>query len=176
MGGIRRLPSGSFQARIQVDGQSWAETFGTLAEARQWLLLIDAARIEGTLPSRLLVSAFVDLWVATLPRQLATSRRQDLIAFVLPTLGKRPVASVTPTDVHLLMNTVREQSCDRCCDRVLRTLDALFAAAAHDYGIIGRSPVAMPVRTGPAGGDDRLLAASSSQAAATIDAALGQLE
>jgi hypothetical protein len=35
--GVDRLPSGSYRARLMVDGQTYSSTFATEAEAHEWL-------------------------------------------------------------------------------------------------------------------------------------------
>jgi hypothetical protein len=34
---VDRLPSGSYRARLMVDGQTYSSTFATEAEAHEWL-------------------------------------------------------------------------------------------------------------------------------------------
>ena len=50
--GIRRLPSGGYQARLQVDGIRRGATFETRVEAEEWLVITQAKAITGTLPQQ----------------------------------------------------------------------------------------------------------------------------
>lgn len=139
---IRRLPSGSFQARVTVDGQAWADTFSTRAEAEDWVVLIRARRIKGMLPQRMPVSQYATRWMQGYDRSPANTRRfhaTNLVRFILPRIGQRGVASVTPSDITVLLNAVIDEVSVACADRVYRTLSAYFRSAAAD-GLIDRSP------------------------------------
>ena len=59
---IRKLPSGSFQARLMIDGHQHAETFATLQEAEDWQIVTRARSITGSLPGRMSVREYSLRW------------------------------------------------------------------------------------------------------------------
>ena len=44
--GVDQLPSGSYRARLMVDGQTYTATFPTEAEADEWLVVARGRAIE----------------------------------------------------------------------------------------------------------------------------------
>jgi len=140
--GIRKLPSGAFQARIQIDGQQWSGSFATRRDAQEWTLLMQAKGISGTLPRRMTVTQYAARWMRGYELSPANTQRFhqiNLDRFILPRLGPRGVSSVTPTDITFALNSVAEEVSVACADRVYRTISALFRSAADD-GLTERSP------------------------------------
>ena len=61
---IRQLPSGTWQARLTIDGRKHGQTFATREEAKDWEVLTHARAINGSLPRRLTVQEYAVRWLS----------------------------------------------------------------------------------------------------------------
>lgn len=126
-----------------IDGVSWSETFSTEKEARDWLVVTRARAITGGLPKRITVGEYAARWMATYDTAPSSTRewyRSNLDRYVLPAIGRRSMADVTPTDISRMLNGVREAVSATTADKAYRVCSALFNAAVAD-DVILRSPV-----------------------------------
>lgn len=116
-GAVRQLPSGQWQAKIRVDGvyHPAGHTFDTKQAARIWLKRQQDDLEAGTWTpptagkvGPVLFADFAEEWLARpsaktgkarAPRTVAEYRK-DLDERILPTFGKRPVASIQPRQVQ----------------------------------------------------------------------------
>ena len=57
------LSSGTFRARVTIDGARYSATFATREEARNWETVTRAHAITGSLPSRATVSDYAARWL-----------------------------------------------------------------------------------------------------------------
>lgn len=62
---IRELASGSFQARLMIDGVRHSDTFATEQEAKDWVLVTKARSTTGALPRRVTVQEYAARWLTT---------------------------------------------------------------------------------------------------------------
>lgn len=140
---IRQLKSGSWEARVMIDGVNHRATLPTEAEARDWLTVTKARGITGVLPSqRVTVAEYAARWIAGYDTSPETTRRfhtGNLKLYILPRLGARPFARVVPSDVTRFLNGIKEDVSVAKAESVYRTLSALSASAAQD-DVITRSP------------------------------------
>lgn len=153
-GRVRKLPSGRWQARYpDASGQdvTGPVTFTTKGEAARWLVAIEAdlARGRHLAPGagRVTLGAWADRWLAR-PGKRANSvarDRQGLAAF-LPSLGGRPLSSITPFDVQEVVDARGRSVAPATLARDVAALRAVLNAAVH-ADLIDRSParkVALP--------------------------------
>ncbi|MFU8840951.1 MAG: hypothetical protein ACNA8R_09540, partial [Nitriliruptoraceae bacterium] len=62
---IRKLPSGSYEARVMVNGVRYAATVPTRGDAEDWVKVIRARAVTGGLPRRITVEQYSMRWMAT---------------------------------------------------------------------------------------------------------------
>lgn len=139
---VRELPSGRVQARLSIDGRPYSATFDSRSEAENWIVVTRARHITGTLPGRLTVAEYAARWMAgydNAPINTRRFHRTNLDGWILPHLGRRPAAAVTPTDITRLLNFIHEQKSAAAAERVYRTLSVLFRSAEQD-DVIARVP------------------------------------
>lgn len=140
---VDRLPSGSFRARLRIDGVSHAATFPTEREADEWMLTVKARAVSGGLPKRTTVRQYAARWMTTYdaaPRATRDFYQGHLDRHILPALGARRLSDVTPTEISRMLNGVRTSVSVATADAVYRTASALFNAAVAD-DVTHRSPV-----------------------------------
>lgn len=134
---IDQLPSGTYRARLRLTGRTCSATFTTLEEAEEWEILTRARTIQGTLPSRTTVAQYATRWIAghaNAPANTRSFHQVNLDHWILPHLGRRPAASVTATDITMLMNQITDAVSASRADRVYRTLSAMFGGAGEHAG------------------------------------------
>lgn len=137
---IDQLPSGAYRARLQVDGRRHQASFDT--EAEDWLALLQARAINGTLPSRTTVAQYAARWIegyAHAPANTRTFHRVNLDQWILPHLGSRAATAVTPSDITVLITRITDAVSASRADRAYRTLSALFRSAEAD-DVVQRVP------------------------------------
>lgn len=140
---IRELASGSFQARLMIDGVSHSATFSTEDEARDWILVTRARATTGSLPRRMTVQEYATRWLGTYDAGPAATRvfhETNLRLYLVPAIGRRAIAEVTPTDIARMLNGVRTNVSAAKAGSVYRTASALFRAAFDD-DVVVRVPV-----------------------------------
>src|SRR5215471_11266258 len=115
-GRVRRLPSGRWQARYP-DGTGRdvpaPGTFATKQEARRFLTSIEADMLRGTYvdprAGRTTLSEWSTQWLDGDPAKRASTKARDqsvLRTHFLPTLGHRPLGSITPLDVRRVVEAM----------------------------------------------------------------------
>jgi integrase len=140
---IRQLPSGSYEARLMVNGVRYTATLPTREDAEDWLTVIRARAVTGGLPRRITVRQYAARWMTTYegaPTSTRVFHQGNLDRHILPVLGSRSMAEVTPTEISRLINGVTAQVSAATADAVYRTCSALFNAAVAD-DVMVKSPV-----------------------------------
>jgi hypothetical protein len=61
--GVDRLPSGSYRARLMIDGQTYAATFATEAEADEWVVVTRCRVVGDRAARRLTVEEYGRRWL-----------------------------------------------------------------------------------------------------------------
>ena len=146
--GVDRLPSGSYRARLMIDGQTYTATLATEDEAREWLVVTRGRVVGARAARRLTVEAYTRRWLGEFVDTAADidRYRRDTAERIVPNLGHRPLVEVTPAEVAALLDQVRANASPDIAKQIHATLRELFADAADD-GLIDRSPV--PQRSCP---------------------------
>lgn len=141
--GVDRLPSGSYRARLMVEGQTYTATFATEREAAEWEV-VTRGRVVGARAARsLTLGEYARRWLGEFIDTAADNidrYRRDVTEHILPALGPRLLVEVTPAEIVALLAQVRADVSPDVPDQVRATLQELFADAVDD-GIIARSPV-----------------------------------
>ncbi len=132
---VRQLPSGSFQARLMLEGRQHAATFDTVEEAEEWEEITRAQKVLGILPGRVRVGDYAVRWMETYATAASSTRENhdgNLRRYILPIIGRRSLAQVTPTDIATLLNGVQQRVSAAKAEHVYKTLSAMFNAAEQD--------------------------------------------
>ncbi len=139
--GVDRLPSGSYRARLMVDGQSYTATFATEAEADEWVVVTRGRVVGDRATRRLTVEEYGRRWLGEFIDTAADidHYRRDVVEHVLPALGARPLVEVTPAEIAALLEELCTAACADVADPVRATLRELFADAVYER-LIARSP------------------------------------
>ena len=140
--GVGRLPSGSYRARLMVDGQSSTATFATEAEAAEWLAVTRGRAVGARAARRLTLEQYADRWLSEFIDTAANldHYRGDMADHILPGLGARPPVEVSPAEIAKLLEQVEADTSGDVADQVRATLRELFVDAV-DERLIARSPV-----------------------------------
>ncbi len=140
--GVDRLPSGSYRARLMIDGQSYTATFATEAEADEWLIVTRGRAVGVRAARRLTVEEYAARWLGEFIDTAADvdRYRRDVVKTIVPTLGPRPLIEVTPPEIVALLVRISAEVSPARSTQVRETLCELFADAVDD-GIITLSPV-----------------------------------
>jgi integrase len=162
-GSIRRLPSGRWQARHpDPSGKlvSAPTTFSTRGDASRYLARIQSDLERGHWHDRRLgritFAEWVDRWLASNPSKRSTTLARDatvLRTHAVPVLGERPMASITPADIKVLVDEMASRLAPDTVRTNLAVVRAVFNAAV-DAEILARSPV-RAIRTAKAEPRDR---------------------
>ncbi len=147
-GGIRKLPSGRYQARYWHAGahHSAPITFLSKTDALAWLAGTETDIHRGAWAhpagAQMMVAELATRWLEHDPSKRAGTVARDeaiLRLHILPQLGKRRAGEVTPPDVQKLVNGWAEGRAPRTARRQYDVVRALFAyAVACDW--LARSP------------------------------------
>ncbi|MBS3940344.1 MAG: tyrosine-type recombinase/integrase [Actinobacteria bacterium] len=138
-----QLPSGAYRARLMINGVRYTATLPTRDDAKDWEALIRAKAVSGSLPRRISVRDYAARWMTTYetaPTSTRAFHEGNLSRYILPVLGVRSVADVTPTEISRLINAVSAQVSVATADAAYRTCSALFNAAVAD-DVMVKSPV-----------------------------------
>lgn len=140
--GVDRLPSGSYRARLMIDGQTYTATFATKEEADEWAIVTRGRVVGERAARRLTVEEYARRWVGEfIDTADGVGRyRHDVAEYIVPALGSCPLVEVTPAEVAALLEQVGAEMSPVIAEQVRTTLQELFADAADD-GLITRSPV-----------------------------------
>src|SRR5215470_17464601 len=129
-GGIDERGPNRWRLRWRVHGKRFTRTFhGPISEARKELRRLIKSADDGqhVAPGKLTLAAWVDRWVALLRRGDDTSKKkrglvnartleryEDLMrVHVLPTLGKRPLQRITPSEIDALYTKMEQHLAPR---------------------------------------------------------------
>lgn len=140
--GVDRLPSGSYRARLRVDGQKCSATFATEPEAADWMAVMRGRAVGARAARRLMLEQYADRWLSEFIDTAANIDhcRGDTADHILPALGARPLVEVSPAEIAKLLQQVEADTSGDVADQVRATLRELFADAV-DERLIARSPV-----------------------------------
>ena len=148
-GAIRRLASGRWQARYRDGGGRMVtapQTFHTKSDAGRFLATVEADLARGTYldprAGQVTLAAWTAEWLASDPSKRATTRARDEYAMrvhFLPTLGHRPLASLTPLDVRRAVDVLAAKVAPATVRTNVGVLRAVLNAVEADR--ISRSPV-----------------------------------
>lgn len=147
-GGIRKLPSGRYQARYFHAGlnHSAPTTFTTKASALAWLASVQTDIYRGAwvdpTGGQVTVAELAQRWLEHDPSKRASTLARDeaiVRLHVLPAFGTHRLADVSPPDVQRLVNAWAKTRAPRTTRRQYDVVRALFAyAVASDW--LSRSP------------------------------------
>lgn len=147
-GGVRKLPSGRYQARYWHAGvhHSAPLTFLAKADALAWLAATETDVHRGAwvdpMGTQMPVAELADRWLEHDPSKRASTVARDeaiLRLHILPQIGKRRVGDVTPPDVQKMVNEWAKAQAPRTTRRQYDVARALFSyAVATDW--LARSP------------------------------------
>ncbi len=145
-GAVDRRPSGRWRARYRRDGATYCRTFATKSDAAAWLAAqqTDQARGAWVDPDAgaVTVAVLAGNWLASNPAKRAGSLARDetiIRCHLVPALGSRRIASVSPDDVQRVVNGWAEARAPRTVRRQYDVVRAVFAfAVARD--MLVRSP------------------------------------
>jgi hypothetical protein len=101
-----QLPSGAYHVRLMINGVRYTATLPTREDAEDWQTLIRAKAVSGSLPRRISVTDYAARWMSTYdtaPMSTRSFHQGDLDRHILPALGSRSVAHVTPTEISRLV-------------------------------------------------------------------------
>jgi integrase len=147
-GGVRKLPSGRYQARYWHAGahHSAPMTFLAKADALAWLARTQTDIRRGAwvdpAGAQMTVAELATRWLEHDPSKRASTVARDEVILrlhILPQMGKRRVGDVTPPDLQRLVNEWAKRRAPRTARRQYDVVRALFAyAVASDW--LARSP------------------------------------
>jgi hypothetical protein len=140
--GVDRLPSGSYRARLMVDGQTYTATLPTQGEADEWLVVARGRAIEAWAARGLTVEHYAQRWLGSFVDDAfaVVEFRHDVQQHLLPALGTRPLAEVDTAEVTALLEQVRMTASPAAVRQFRSTLQELFNDAVAD-GLLPRSPL-----------------------------------
>lgn len=147
--GVDQLPSGSYRARLMIEGKTYTATFATEAEAGEWVVVTRGRVVGGRAVRSLTVEEYADRWLSEFidTADGVDRYRHEVAEHIVPALGSRPLVGVMPGEVAALLEQVRTDGSPAVAAQVLGTLDELFADAVDD-GIVARSPVQLSLVPG----------------------------
>jgi integrase len=134
-----------------AEGRQRSRSFARKPDAQRFLTLVQADLLRGSYidpgRSRTALSAYAGTWLESLSVRPTTRRTYDshLRTWVLPALGGRSLASITPTDVRALVRRLTEHLAPSTARHVHGLLSTILRSAVED-GYLARNPAA---RTGP---------------------------
>ncbi len=140
--GVDQLPSGSYRARLMIEGKTYTATFATEAEAAEWLAVTRGRAVGAKAARRLTLEEYAGRWLSEFIDTAANIEhyRPDIADHVLPVLGARPLVEVSSGEIARLLEQVEADRSGAVADQVRATLRELFADAV-DERLIARSPV-----------------------------------
>lgn len=151
MASIEKQANGRWRARYRTpSGESRSKTFKLKKDATKFLLSKEHSKESGQFVDvrmgRTTVEAWADTWMETvepaLTAKTAASYRSLLRSRILPTFGRRQLATLKPSDVQAWVSTMRRQglSASRIRQAVV-LLRQMLEAATRD-GMVGRNACA----------------------------------
>jgi integrase len=153
-GRIRKLPSGRWQARYS-DGSGQdipaPDTFASKGDASRWLVTVEADMARGQFidprAGRVTFTQWAEQWLSR-PGKRANSVARDRQALEVfkPTLGPRPLSSITPMHVQAAVDARGREVKSATLVRDVAAVRAVFNAAVN-ADLLVRSParkIALP--------------------------------
>jgi integrase len=156
-GGIDPRGPDRWRLRWRVEGKRFTKSFhGSISDARKELRRLIKSADDGqhVAPDKLTLAAWVDRWIALQRRGDTDQPRRGLVnartleryeellrLHVLPTLGKRPLQRIAPTEIDELYTALEARLSTRTVHHVHTVLGACFSAAVRK-GLLVASPVA----------------------------------
>lgn len=124
IGGVDRLPSGSYRARLVADGQTYTATFPTEEDAREWLVVIRSRVVGARAARRLTVEEYARRWLGEVIDAAAhiDRFRCDVAEHIVPALGSRPLAGLRPVEITALLEQVSAKVSPVIAEQVRATL------------------------------------------------------
>jgi len=147
-GNVRKLPSGRYQASYWQGGERHLAdtTFSTKADAQACLSTMETDILRGgwinPKSSRVTLDALAIEWLTVNPQKRSSTFARDnsiLRVHVLPTLGKRPLATVTRRDIQSLVDKWASVNAPSTVSRQYATLRAMFSYAEDTERLV-RNP------------------------------------
>src|SRR5262249_21163049 len=120
-GGIDARGKNSWRVRYRVNGKRITQTFrGSLSDARRELRRLLKSGDDGThvAPDKITLGQWIDQWLAAgapgrrkkRVRRRTVERYAELLrGHVVPTLGKRPLQQVQPTEIDALYQSLEDK-------------------------------------------------------------------
>jgi integrase len=134
-----------------AEGRQRSRSFARKPDAVRFLTLVQADLLRGSYidpgRSRTPLSDYAGIWLESWSVRPTTRRTYDshLRTWILPALGGRSLASITPTDVRVLLRQLTEHLAPSTSRHVHGLLSTILRSAVED-GYLARNPAA---RTGP---------------------------
>jgi hypothetical protein len=109
--GVDRLPSGSYRARLMVDGEKCTATFPTKREAAEWVVVARGRVVRARAARRLTVGEYACRWLGEFidTADGVDRYRGDVAEYIVPALGSRPLAEVMPAEIVALLEQVARE-------------------------------------------------------------------
>lgn len=151
MSSVEKQATGRWRARYRApDGGSRSKTFKTKKEATSFLTSKEHSKETGEYVDvrlgRTTVASWADTWMemveGTLTAKTAASYRSLLRSRVLPTFGRRQLATLKPSDVQTWVSAMRRQGLSASRIRQAVVLLRQMLEAAMRDGMVGRNACA----------------------------------
>jgi integrase len=148
-GGIDERGKDRWRLRYRVDGKRFTKTVhGSITEAKRELRRLLKSADDGAhvAPGRTSLATWFVSWTALLERMVRTTtleRYSEVMRLhVLPTLGSKPLQSITATEIDQLYQRLGDKLSPRSVHRVHTVLSACFKAAIRK-GLTTFNPASM---------------------------------
>ena len=131
--GVDRLPSGSYRARLMVDGKTYSVTFATEPEAAEWVVATRDRLGEARAARRLTLGEYARRWLGELidPAANIDRCRRHALDHILPALGARPLVEGSPAEIATLLEQVEADRSGADADQVRAPLRELSADVVY---------------------------------------------
>jgi integrase len=136
----------AYDVRVRVGDREVSKTFVRRKDADAYAATMEVDKLRGVAldprAGRLTVEELARRWLEANPAKRPDTRATDeyhLRAHILPALGTRQIASITPTHVQSLVNELANRLAPRTLRRGLGVLRAMFSHAVTS-DLLGRSP------------------------------------
>lgn len=131
---IDRLPSGSFRARLMIDGRRYTATLPTEADARLWELETRAAEVQRRGAAPVTFADFAERWLTAFIDDAPDRARFEaaLVNRLVPVLGQVPLLEVLEADRNELHRRLLDADGDGDDDAAQECLELILAEAAED--------------------------------------------
>jgi hypothetical protein len=138
MAHVEKRGAGRWRARYRdPDGRERSRTFARRIDAERWLTSIEHAKLSGAYVDpangRVRFGDWAALWLDSPGKRPSTLARDASVVAVhlMPVLGNRPLASITPADVQLLVTEWTAKAAPSTVRRQYGVLRAILNAAVR---------------------------------------------